>query len=88
MIINAVAADLVDVHFDADQCVMKVEAVAKGNSFDYDVESKTRMSATKAKLTRFFDVVADSKTPLTTRFVIVTSGDVLCCHICVQAGFT
>ena len=72
MIINAIAANLVDVHFDANHCVMKVKAEAKGeNSFDFDVDSKSRMSATKAKLTRFFDVVADSKTPLTTRYVKV-----------------
>ena len=71
MIINAIAADLVDVHFDANHCIMKVKAEAKGNSFDFDVDSKSRMSATKAKLTRFFDVVADSKTPLTTRYVMV-----------------
>jgi hypothetical protein len=68
MIINAVAADLVDANFDANLCVMQVKAVAHGNPFDFDVDSKTRMSATKAKLTRFFDAVADSKTPLTTRF--------------------
>ena len=67
MVIKAREADLAFVHFEAEKCVMSVRADAKGNSFDYDVQSKGRMGATKAKLTRFFDVVADPKTPLTLR---------------------
>ena len=69
MVINAVTGDLVTVDFDVSRCVLNVEAMRRGDAFDYDVETAARMGATKAKLTRFFDVVADASFSMATRFV-------------------
>jgi hypothetical protein len=67
MIIGARAAQLVDVDFDTENCLATAKADITGETFDFDVQTRTKMSATKAKLTRFFDVVADQNFPMTSR---------------------
>ena len=79
MIIAARIVSLTGVDFDAENCVVTVSGdivsgdIVSGDPFDFDVQTLTRMTATKAKLTRFFDVVADPKYLMASRFHFLIS---------------
>ena len=74
MIIAARIVSLTGVDFDAENCVVTVSGdIVSGDPFDFDVQTLTRMTATKAKLTRFFDVVAEPKYLMASRFHFLIS---------------
>lgn len=68
MIIGARTAELTDINVDAESCTFVAAGDVAGEAFDFDVQTLTRMSAVKAKLTRFFDLVADPKFVLSSRW--------------------
>ena len=67
MIIGARVAKLTDVNIDVESCSFVAAADVDGDAFDFDVQTLTRMSVVKAKLTRFFDLVADQKFVISSR---------------------